>query len=66
MVVDRRCVELIVGQKVKVYRGSETRVATVVKPMKGRPTVHAPGHWVDIDFGDGPQGMPSYLLEVVQ
>ena len=33
--------------------------------MPDSPTSNGPGHWVDIDFGDGVQGMMSYILEAI-
>ncbi|MBK9497309.1 MAG: hypothetical protein IPO08_22875 [Xanthomonadales bacterium] len=57
--------ELVKGQTVRVHQEEGTRVAQVVDVFPDRPTVNEPGHWVDIDSGDGAEGMPSYILEVI-
>lgn len=65
MVVDKNGVELKPGQNVLVHNDEGTREAVVVKPFANNPTVNAPGHWVDVNIDNtGPQGMPSYILEV--
>lgn len=65
MVVDRNGVEIIKGQTVVVYQEVEIRRAKVVEPFPDNPTTNFPGWWVDIDFGDGVQGIMSYVLEVI-
>ena len=67
MVVDKNGVEIIPGQQVLVHQEEGTRRAVVVKPFLDSPTVNAPGHWVDVNIDNaGPEGMPSYILEVVR
>ena len=67
MVVDKTGVEIIPGQQVLVHQEEGTRRAVVVKPFPDSPTVNAPGHWVDVNIDNaGPEGMPSYILEVVR
>lgn len=65
MVTDKNGVEIIKGQTVIVHQEEEIRKAKVVEPFADNPTVKFPGWWVDIDFGDGIQGMMSYILEVI-
>ena len=49
------------------YSEEEPTVAKVCSsqylPLK--PTTNEPGYWIEIDEGTGPQGMMSYLLEVL-
>jgi hypothetical protein len=54
------------GQRVRVHQDDEISYATVVEDT-GAPTKNKPGTWVDIhkDGSPGPEGVPSYLLEVV-
>jgi len=59
-------VEIKQGQLVKVHQRNGVMAATVVKPLPDCPTRMNEGHWVEIDFGGGPEGMPSYILEVVE
>ncbi len=65
IVKDMNDVEIKAGQSVMVYQEEEIRVATVIEIFPDRPTGSEPGFWVDIDFGDGVQGMMSYILRVV-
>lgn len=65
MVVDKNGVEIIKGQTVMIFQEEGIRRAKVIEPFPDVPTVLHPGWWVDIDFGDGIQGMMSYILEVV-
>ena len=65
MVVDKNGIEIKSGQNVLVHQDEETRMAVVVAPFPDSPTVNAPGHWVDVNIDNaGPEGMPSYILEV--
>lgn len=65
MVVDKNGVEIKPGQNVLVHNDEGTRIAVVVQPFASHPTINAPGHWVDVNIDNaGPQGMPSYILEV--
>jgi len=64
MVTDKNGVAIVSGQTVFVHQEEETRKAKVVEPFPDSPTVNAPGWWVDINFGDGIQGMMSYIIEV--
>jgi len=48
-----------------VHNDEGIRNAVVVEPFPDNPTVNAPGHWVDVNIDNaGPEGMPSYILEV--
>ena len=60
-VTDRRGVVLVPGQKVFVLQTDKTRIATVVEVTEKRSSN---GWWVDVDFGSGPEGIPSDILEV--
>jgi hypothetical protein len=65
VVVDKNGIEIKPGQNVLVHNDEGTRSAVVVKPFPQNPTVNAPGHWVDVNIDSaGPQGMPSYIIEV--
>ena len=66
MVTDMKGVEIFKGQMVIVYQEEGQRIAQVVKTFPDNPTVNEPGWWVDIDGGEGPEGMMSYILEVVE
>lgn len=67
MVVDKNGVEIVAGQRVLVHQEEETREAVVLKPFPDAPTKNQEGHWVDINIDNqGAEGMPSYILEVVQ
>jgi len=66
MVVDKNGVEIKPNQNVLVHQDEGTRKAVVVEPFPDNPTVNAPGHWVDVNIDNaGPEGIPSYILEVV-
>ena len=65
MVTDMNGVEIVKGQTVLVHQEEEIRRAKVIEPLLDSPTVNYPGYWVDIDSGDGIEGMMSYILEVV-
>ena len=64
MVTDKNGVEIIEGETVIVHQEEGVRKARVIEPFPDNPTVSFPGFWVDINFGDGVQGMMSYILEV--
>jgi hypothetical protein len=67
-VVDRNKRPLQEGQQVRVHNdeGYDAHTAKVVRiENPPTPTGNHNGFWVDIDCGDGPQGMPSYCLEVL-
>lgn len=64
MVVDMNGVEIKAGQKVLVHQEEERRFAKVIDVFPDSLTETEPGHWIDIDFGDGVQGMMSYVVEV--
>jgi len=66
MVVDCNGVEIHSGQKVVVHQEEGDSSASVVDTFPDCPTVNQPGHWVDIDKGDGVEGMMSYILEVTR
>ena len=56
---------ILKGQTVIVHQDEGEKVAMVVEPLPHCPTVNQKGHWVDIDSGEGVEGMMSYILEVV-
>ena len=58
-------VEIINGALVIIHQEEGQRTAHVVDVFHNCHTVNKPGWWVDIDGGDGPEGMMSYILEVV-
>ncbi len=60
-VTDRRGVVLTPWQKVFVLQKEQTRIATVVRVTDSRSSN---GWWVDVDFGDRAQVVPSDILEV--
>lgn len=64
IVTDKHGIEIIKGQVVTVFQKEEIREAKVIEPFFDCPTKNKPGHWVDIDFGDGVQGIMSYILKV--
>jgi hypothetical protein len=65
MVVDQKGIEITTGQKVLVHQDEGTRSAVVVAPWPDKPIVNHPGHWVDVNIDNqGPEGIPSYILEV--
>jgi len=63
--VDRNGENLVVGQKVKVHQDDGVTEGIVKEILLDSPTENEPGFWIDIDRGEGLEGMPSYLLEVV-
>jgi len=65
MVVDQNGLEIVSGQSVIVHQDDGDSMATVVEPFEECHTVNSPGHWVDIDKGEGVEGMMSYILEVI-
>jgi len=65
MVTDMNGIEILKGAPVIVHQEEGQRMAQVVEPFPNNPTVNQPGWWVDIDSGDGVEGMMSYILEVV-
>lgn len=65
MVTDMKGVEILKGAPVIVHQEEGQRTAQVVEAFPDSPTVNEPGCWVDIDGGDGVEGMMSYILEVV-
>lgn len=64
MVTDQNGLEIINGQRVIVHQDEGDSIATVVETFSECPTVVSPGHWVDINKGEGVEGMMSYILEV--
>lgn len=68
MIYDMNGIELKRGQKVRVHQEEEISTAEVVNTFKSNPspTTNEPGYWVDINKGDGVQGMMSYILEVLR
>lgn len=66
MVVDINGVEIKKGQTVIVHQEEGDRTAIVIEPFPDNPTEVHDGYWVDIDSGDGVEGMMSYILEVIE
>jgi len=65
LVVDRKGVPIQVGHKIRVFQDEGTTEGVVVEVMSDAPTKNEVGHWVDIDRGDGYEGMMSYIIEVL-
>ena len=65
MVKDMNGIEILKGAPVIVHQEEGQRLAWVVEPFPDNPTLIKPGWWVDIESGDGVEGMMSYILEVV-
>ena len=65
-VTDMNGVEIEAGDRVRVHQDEGVREATVLRVFPDRPTENQRGHWVDIDGGDGAEGMMSYVLEVIR
>jgi len=64
--VDRNGVALKAGQIVKVHQEEGTRTGIVVDTFPLNKTCTATGCWVDVNIeGRGPEGIPSYILEVI-
>ena len=61
---DRLGNELHAGDSITVYQKEETTKAKVLEASKDRPTINEKGWWIEIDRGDGPEGMMSYILEI--
>jgi hypothetical protein len=65
-VVDMKGREIIKGCEVLVHQDEEITKAIVIQIFPDSPTVNENGYWVDIDKGDGIEGMMSYILEVTK
>jgi len=65
MILDINKKEINVGSEVIVHQEEGDRKSIVVELFPENPTVNKEGFWVDIDSGDGREGMMSYILEVV-
>jgi len=65
MVTDMNGVEIRKGAPVIVHQEEGQRRAQVIEAFPDNPTVNQPGWWVDIDSGDGVEGMMSYILKVM-
>ncbi|KKM60124.1 hypothetical protein LCGC14_1545000 [marine sediment metagenome] len=63
-VIDMHGIVIKKGAVVVVHQDEGDRIAQVVEPFPGCPTVNQPGWWVDIVDGNGVEGMMSYILEV--
>jgi len=57
--------EITPGCKVLVHQTEGIREAIVIEVFSDRRTLQSPGFWVDIDAGDGIEGIMSYILEVI-
>lgn len=64
MVVDMKGNEILPGQTVIVYQTEQMKEAKVVDIFPDTPTINQNGFWIDIDFGEGPEGIMSYLVKV--
>jgi len=64
--LDRKDVEINNGDYVIVYQDDKRSLGKVVDATPNRETVNEHGYWIDIDRGDGIDGIPSYLLEVIK
>ena len=65
--VDMNGIELVTGQRVRVHCLEGVREGIVVKLFPDNRTIDQPGCWVDINIeGQGPEGIPSYILEVIE
>lgn len=66
-VVDKNGTEIQAGQIALVHQDEGTRAAVILEVYEDWPTVNAPGHWVDVSINnEGAEGIPSYILEVVE
>ena len=66
IVLDTKGVKIKKGDSVLVHQYEGVRKSTVVDvPIHPKATVNEPGYWVDIDSGEGREGMMSYILEVI-
>lgn len=65
MAVDRNGVTIRVNDHVTVHQVNGNNFSAVVCEVTDRPTVNDTGYWVDVDRGQGREGFPSYILEVV-
>lgn len=63
VVLDMNNNPVLVGCDVLVHQDEETTIAKVIELFPDNPTKNKPGHWVDIDKGDGYEGMMSYIIE---
>ena len=64
-IVDMNGVTISNGDMVRVHQDEGPRISKVVDISDPVPTLNSPGWWVDIDSGDGVEGMMSYILEVL-
>lgn len=67
IIIDRNGLEIKVGQTVLIHtKLDDPQEAIVGRLFPDSPTVNEPGYWVDVRIDNhGSQGMPSYLLEVI-
>ena len=65
IVTDMNGVRIKEGDTVRVHQDDEKRIAKVVDIKDPMPTTKYPGWWVDIDGGQGVEGMMTYILEVL-
>lgn len=63
-VKDMNGVEIKPSCLVFVHQEEETRKGVVIEVFPDRPTGNGAGFWVDINCGEGVEGMMSYILEV--
>lgn len=64
VVYDMFGVELGVGMEVRVHQEEEVTLA-VIEEITSSPTKLQAGYWIDVERGEGLEGMPSYILEVI-
>jgi hypothetical protein len=66
-ITDMNGEELKARQIVNVHQEDQVSTAWIVDTFAEdpSPTVNEAGWWVDINKGEGVEGMPSYILEVL-
>ena len=65
-VLDINGVEIKTGQLVLVHQKEKKILAKVEEVFIDKPTKNHFGYWVDINDGNGIEGMMSYVLEVIK
>ena len=66
-ITDKHGREIKIGDYVLVHQDDVTRTAKVVDTFENEPnlTIKEYGFWIDVDFGEGPEGMMTYICEVI-
>jgi hypothetical protein len=57
--------EIKKGHDVWIHQEDGSRKAKVVDVFLDRPTLNQKGFWVDVDDGDGVEGIMSYIIEAI-